>query len=236
MRGKYTIFLVLLITLVAGFWGATILARQNTALPSGVTTTPPLTAVTRTTTPTPTPTTVTVTVSPKPVWPTVTAQTLVPPVTKGCQQDGRSTADWNTDDDTGNGQTMVSGPIADVLPSAGACYDTIVFRVASSDAPGFVARYVPQVTNDPMGVPVPLFGMADLQLTIFAPVDGASWNGYDYRTGSEYGSLRHIKFAGSFEGVTTFGIGVKDKVPFAVEYSHNEGSGSGKVIVYLAHE
>ena len=236
MRGKYTIFLVLLITLVAGFWGATILARQNTALPSGVTTTPPLTAVTRTTTPTLTPTTVTVTASPKPVWPKVTAQTLVSPVPKGCHQDGGSTADWNTDDDIGNGQDMVSGPIADVLPSAGSCYDTIVFRIASSEAPGFVARYVPQVTDDPTGVPVPLFGLADLQLTIYAPVDGASWNGYEYRTGGEYGSLRHIKFAGSFEGVTTFGIGVKDKVPFAVEYSRDESNGTGTVIVYLAHE
>ena len=213
-------------------------------LPSGVSTTiPSVTSVvpttkksptvTKTTTVFATPTETFHTMSPRPS----TTTSLPPVLPVGCVQDGMNTADWDTDDDIGNGRTMVTGPVTDLYPSPGECFDTIVFDINTQGQPGFVARYVPQVTYDGSGEPVPLFGLADIQLSIFAPIDNYElWNGYEFVTGSEYGSLRNIKFAGSFEGVTSFGIGVKDKVPFAVDYVSGGSAGTGKVIVRLAHE
>jgi hypothetical protein len=49
-------------------------------------------------------------------------------------------------------------------------------------------------------------------------------------------TLRELRNVPDYEGYSSFGIGVDHKVPFAVEYEIGGSSGTGKVIVYLAHE
>lgn len=151
---------------------------------------------------------------------------------------------WNTDRDTG-GVPMTpedDGEIFDVSPSGdwSRGYDVIVFNVSSLSDVQFDAEYVDapdRIMTEGKGDPVNLFGMADLRLTIHAPVNVDLFHGFDYRaSAADYGALRQIKYAGTQERQTTFGIGVDHKVPFAVISGPDGSSGTDKVTVYLAHD
>ncbi len=161
--------------------------------------------------------------------------TPVPP-TVGCTDQGMNPSDWNTAEDTAPPRNPTTdGGIDDVTPSAGACFDQVVVRTDTTSDVGFAARYVPLVTQDASGRPVPLQGEAFLQWSVFAPVaDPALFQGFGFTADDTYRTLRQIAFAGSFEGVTTFGVGVDTQVPFAVE-SRKNARGATEIVLYLAH-
>ncbi|MYR07733.1 hypothetical protein GTV32_16125 [Gordonia sp. SID5947] len=145
-------------------------------------------------------------------------------------------ATWNTAEDSAPPRSPVAdGGIVDVSPGAGPCFDQVVFRTDSTSEVGFTARYVPQVTREGSGAPVPLQGAAHLQLSIFAPaVNPDLFQGFGFVADHTYRSLRQVAFAGSFEGVTTFGIGVDHETPFAVE-TRRAGDGATEVLLAVAH-
>lgn len=178
--------------------------------------------------------------------PSTTTVTVAPaPMTEAaCKPHELDPRCWNTNPDTGGTLLGIgdNGEVFDVSPSADweHGYDVIVFNVSSLTDVQFKAEYVDapdRIVTEGKGDPVNLFGMADLRLIIQAPANGNLFNGFDYRASAEdYGVLRQVKYAGSFEGQTTFGIGVDHKVRFAVESELGGSSGTDKVIVYLAHE
>lgn len=122
--------------------------------------------------------------------------------------------DWNTSSKE-RGVGLVMGQLFDVRPGQHECWDRIVFDLDTTDYVGFEIGYVPVVTQDGSGFEVPVAGSAALQLTIdaWAP---ELFAGYGYN--ANWGALREIKYAGSFEGVTTFAIGVTGVLPFAVSH------------------
>ncbi|GLY38160.1 hypothetical protein Amsp01_041840 [Amycolatopsis sp. NBRC 101858] len=106
------------------------------------------------------------------------------------------------------------------------CYDRVVFSVNGSADVGFAARYLPVVTSDPKGDPLPVPGGAALEFAIRAPALGSDDAGHQPgRVLASVGdtlvstpgwpSLRAVRFAGSFEGRCVFAIGVRAKLPFA---------------------
>jgi hypothetical protein len=205
----------------------------------GVTITP--TTLTPVTTPTAT-ATVTVTAPPRPMWPTETFKTKNPATAQGCIDNGLNADDWDTVDDFGSG-AMSDGPIFDVSASPGPCYDTIVFNVHTLGDTGFTARYVDVVSDGGQGAPIQGFkGSAYIQLTVNAPLEtdesGTVVDPERYSLPDPVGfeTLRELRNVPDYEGYSSFGIGVDHKVPFAVEYEIGGSSGTGKVIVYLAHE
>jgi hypothetical protein len=124
-----------------------------------------------------------------------------------------------------------------------ACYDRVVFDINGPqhnygrEAVGFVARYVPVVTADGSGEPVPVAGHAVLEVTIRAPIDGTDNQGHQpWRQAPRVGqslvapariagwsSLTAVTFAGSFEGQTTVAVGVRETRPFRVWVSSEQG-------------
>lgn len=154
--------------------------------------------------------------------------TTVSPV--GCFDPADHSGDWNMDTKV-RGVGLVQGLLFDVRPGRHECWDRIVFDVDTTQEVGFRIGYVPVVTQDGSGFEVPVAGMAALQLTIdaWAP---EQFVGYGFS--AEWDSLREIKYAGSFEGVTTFAIGTVGKVPFAV--SHWLEGDTMHVIIDLYHE
>lgn len=109
-----------------------------------------------------------------------------------------------------------TGEVTNVRAGRHTCYDRLVLDI---DAPlrGWSVQYVSVVTHDPSGMPVPVAGGARLQVTVQAGVvatdswftsSGALVNTAGYRT------FRDVRFAGSFESVTTFGLGVRARLPF----------------------
>jgi hypothetical protein len=131
------------------------------------------------------------------------------------------------------------GEITNVRAGRHDCYDRLVIDLHGSAAPYNVA-YVNPVIEDPTGFPVALRGGAFLQITAHSP-DHTVTNRptYSPRNTRElvdvtgFSTFRQVAHVGSFEGVTSFGLGVRARLPFRVFTL--SGGATGRVVVDVAH-
>lgn len=115
------------------------------------------------------------------------------------------------------------------------CYDRLVFD-ASGPIDGYIVSYVDTVFEDPTAVPVPLRGDAKLSITVIAAAYDESGNlTYVPANRTElvdvtgFQTFRQVAWAGSFEGTTTVGLGVRARLPFRVFNLPN------RIVVDVAH-
>jgi hypothetical protein len=133
-----------------------------------------------------------------------------------------------------------SRPLVDVRAGRHTCYDRLVLEFRGP-VNGYNVRYVKQVSQDGSGKPVPLAGRAALQVTVVAPAYDA--NGRPtYRPADPkhvvdvrgFASFRQVAWAGSYEGYTTLGVGVRRSLPFRVFILAGPG-GHSRLVVDVAH-
>ena len=141
---------------------------------------------------------------------------------------------WGSQPETRNmGST---GEVVDVRAGRHTCFDRLVLDV-SGDVNGYFVRYVDQVRADGSGQLVPVRGGARLEVVVTAPPTPTdAWflpNGELLDT-SGYRTFRHLAWAGSFEGQSTFGLGVRARLPFRVILLDGPGTGS-RMVVDVAH-
>jgi hypothetical protein len=115
------------------------------------------------------------------------------------------------------------------------CYDRLVFDV-NGPADGYWVSYVDTVYEDPTGVPVPLRGGARLSVTVQAPSYDENYtptytpaNRAELVNVTGFQTFRQVAWAGSFEGQTTVGLGVRARLPFRVFTL------PGRIVVDVAH-
>lgn len=116
------------------------------------------------------------------------------------------------------------------------CYDRLVLDVRGVRSLGtWRAEYVPAVSEDASGRPVALRGGAFLQISFGA--DQAIRASRELVPVSGFRTFRQVATAGSFEGVTGIGLGVRARLPFRVQtVSGIPGSTNGvRVVVDVAH-
>lgn len=111
------------------------------------------------------------------------------------------------------------------------CFDRVVIDLKGRTPTGYRVRYVDQVYADGSGDRVPLRGGAKLQIIVNAPSYSASKKNLVDVDG--YRTLRQVASAGSFEGQTTFGVGVRARLPFRV-FKIDDGSTS-RLVIDVAH-
>lgn len=132
--------------------------------------------------------------------------------------------------------TGSTGKVVNVRAGRHACFDRLVVDVGG-DLDGYVVRYVSQVARDGSGTPVPLRGGAKLQVIATAPaVATDAWflpNG-ELLDPTGYRTFRHLAWAGSFEGQSTFGLGVRARLPFRAFILDGPGDRS-RLVVDVAH-
>lgn len=128
--------------------------------------------------------------------------------------------------------------LANVRTGQQACYDRMVFDM-QGPASDYNVHYVDNVYSEGGGFLIPLQGGAKLQITVQASSYNTSTGQTTYPgvvgqtlpgvnlTG--YQTFRDAKFAGSFEGYTSVGLGVRARLPFRV---FQLGS---RVVVDVAH-
>ena len=133
-----------------------------------------------------------------------------------------------------------SASLTNVRTGRHTCFDRVVFDIAGK-APGYSARYVTNVVQDGSGFVVPLRGGAKLELIVRSPAyDAAGRSTYRPANRREltdvagYRTFRQLAYAGSFEGQTTIGLGVRARLPFRVFTLAGPGSGS-RIVVDVAH-
>ncbi|MET9764577.1 hypothetical protein ABZ016_36860 [Streptomyces sp. NPDC006372] len=145
---------------------------------------------------------------------------------------------WGSVAKTDTGATLT--PVRDIRTGRHDCFDRMVIDLpgAGGDV-GYSVRYVDQLHQDGSGRHIPVAGGAVLEVRVAAPA-------YDPETGAAtyparagrplpgvdlagYRTFRDTRFAGSFEGETQIGLGVRARLPFRVLQL------DGRVIVDVAH-
>ena len=120
--------------------------------------------------------------------------------------------------------------------------DRVVLDLNGLGRVGYLVRYVPAVHADPSDRPIPVAGAATLQVTIQAP--GFRESGHQaWRTPWRLGqrladggtTLRDVRFAGTFEHVTTFAVGVRTRRPFRVLALPDSANHITRLVVDVAH-
>ncbi|GLZ38575.1 hypothetical protein [Actinokineospora sp. NBRC 105648] len=146
---------------------------------------------------------------------------------------------WGSGDKNAGG--LERGPLTNVRSGQQDCYDRLVLDFAAPGAHGYSVRYVPEVVEDGSGRPVPLRGGAKLQITAYAPAyDDAGHSTYNPPNRAElvnvtgYQTFRQVAWAGSFEGYTTIGLGVRARLPFRVSTLDGPGTAS-RIVIDVAH-
>ncbi|WP_426225265.1 AMIN-like domain-containing (lipo)protein [Pseudarthrobacter sp. DSP2-3-2b1] len=135
---------------------------------------------------------------------------------------------------------MSAATVTNVRTGQHYCFDRMVVDLNGS-VDGYTVRYVPKVVQDGSGFTVPLRGSAFLQVTVNAPAYDDSGRGtYEPKNRAEvtnvsgYQTFRQVAWAGSFEGYTSLGLGVRARLPFRVFTLDGPGSGS-RLVVDVAH-
>jgi hypothetical protein len=137
-------------------------------------------------------------------------------------------------------QIGTTAPVKNIRTGSHACYDRMVVDIPGGGSGlGYSVRYVNRLHQDGSGRPIAVGGGAVLEVRVAAPA-------YDPETGkptypgrvarplpgvdiSGYRTFRDTRFAGSFEGETQVGLGVRARLPFRVLQL------SDRVVVDVAH-
>jgi hypothetical protein len=131
-------------------------------------------------------------------------------------------------------------PLFNVRAGRHACFDRVVFDVNGLYTPGYQVAYVPAVAQDGSGDVVPVRGGATLRVVIHAPAYTPDYDPLLPPAGSSvadvrnFSTLRDVVMAGSFEGQTTVGVGVRARLPFRVFVLPGPGE-MNRVVLDVAH-
>ncbi|HVF13892.1 MAG TPA: hypothetical protein VM942_04790 [Acidimicrobiales bacterium] len=133
-----------------------------------------------------------------------------------------------------------TAPLGSVRAGRHDCFDRVVFEI-DGPASGYQVRYVSQVRTQGEGAVLPLAGGAFLEVVLLTNVfDELGHLHYAGRVGDRlnvtgYRTLRDVKFGGCFEGYTTFGVGVRARLPFRVFTLAGPGTHS-RIVLDIAHK
>ena len=138
-------------------------------------------------------------------------------------------------------QAMSSASVTNIRSGQHYCFDRLVIDVKGK-ATGYNVRYVSKVVQDGSGLPIKLRGGAFLQVTAHSPSYDSTGkatfvpaNRSEVTNVSNYKTFRQVAWAGSFEGHTTLGLGVRGRLPFKVFTLAGPGTGSTLVIDVAHH-
>jgi hypothetical protein len=133
-----------------------------------------------------------------------------------------------------------SGPaesLTEVRTGRHACFDRVVFDIGGSGPVEYHVSYVDNVYTEGEGKLVPLAGGAKLQIVVHAPAydeDGnPTYDGVPPNVGG-FRTFRQLAWLGSFEGQTSFGLGVRATLPMRVLVLSGPGD-AHRVVVDVAH-
>ena len=140
------------------------------------------------------------------------------------------------------GGTLSSAPLVQVRTGRHDCWDRVVFEFAGP-VKGFSVAYG-QTWTEGQGLALSPYtaGGALLRVSLKAPAYDANHVAtVPYRTGEHaanalgYRTLRDVVFGGSFEGYTTFAVGVRAQLPYRVFVLSGPGTHS-RIVLDVAHQ
>jgi hypothetical protein len=138
---------------------------------------------------------------------------------------------WGSTAKSAGPSTSPGSPVTNVRTGRHECYDRFVVDLGGP-ASGYRVRYVNRYRAEGSGNVIPLPGGARIEIIVRAP--GESYGGTVGQplpgvTVAGYDTFRSHRYGGSFEGTTSFGLGVRARLPFRVMKAGN------RVVVDVAH-
>lgn len=131
-------------------------------------------------------------------------------------------------------EPTATAPLTNVRAGRHPCFDRLVLDLGRAD--GYHVRYVATVTQDGSGRPVPVRGGARLLVVAIAPDHDAGYhptftprNRRELVPVTGWTTFRQVAWAGSFEGRSSIGLGVRARLPFRVFTL------PGRIVVDVAH-
>ncbi len=133
---------------------------------------------------------------------------------------------------------MTSATVTGVRTARHDCFDRLVIDIAGRPAAGYDVRYIePPYRAEGSGTPVRLAGGAVLQIVVRAPAYDANGRA-TFRPqrfdSSGFRTFKDLAWGGSFEGQSSFGVGVRARLPFRVLQLDGPGNGT-RLVVDVAH-
>lgn len=122
---------------------------------------------------------------------------------------------------------MGTGEVDTIRTGRHECFDRLVVDIDGPPA-GYRAEYVDEVTQDGSGFVVPTPGGARIQFVVRHP----SFSIPQLPSVAGFSTFRSVTYAGSFEGQTTLGVGVRARLPFRV---FTIPGGHGRIVLDVAH-
>ena len=151
--------------------------------------------------------------------------TPTPASARGCS------VTWGSTAKTAGPSTSPGSPVQNVRTGRHPCYDRFVVDLGGP-ASGFAVRYVNRYRAEGSGNVIPLPGGGKLEIIVRAPGEGFGGTVGQPLPGvtvAGYETFRSTRFGGSFEGQTSFGLGVRARLPFRVMKVAN------RVVIDVAH-
>jgi hypothetical protein len=130
---------------------------------------------------------------------------------------------------------MVQNKVHAVRAGQHACFDRLVIDLGAGRAPGYHVRYVRAFHADGSGKLVRTSGHAKLLVVVQAPA-AASFRADNRHLASVAGfaQFRQVAGLGSFEGITSVGLGLGGRAPFRV-FEFRTMSHNVELVVDVAH-
>lgn len=138
---------------------------------------------------------------------------------------------WGTNAKQGGPVNPVTTPVKDVRADEQPCFDRLVIDLGKGPHVGFRVSYVSKIVADPSGKTLPVRGKAFLLITVRGPAaHGYPANAVNLVSVAGFDMFRQVRGAGSFESVTSIGVGVRVKMPFRAFVVSGPGPNSRLVI------
>ncbi len=130
---------------------------------------------------------------------------------------------------------MVPNSVLDVRVGKHACFDRLVFDLGVGRAPGYHVSYVPAFHTQGSGMAVPTTGHAKLLVNVRAPAAASFSASNRHLVGvAGFAEFRQVAGLGSFEGITSIGLGLAATAPFRVLEFRN-ASNHVELVIDVAH-
>lgn len=140
-----------------------------------------------------------------------------------------------------NVEIFSGGSVTNVRAGRHACFDRMVIDVRGH-AHGYNVSYVSSVSQPGSGLPVPLRGGAYLHVVVLVAAYDQNTglptyspaNGNELVNTAGFATFRQLAMAGSYEGYTHIGMGVRARLPFRVFALDGPGD-TTRIVVDVAH-
>jgi len=143
---------------------------------------------------------------------------------------------WGSLAKSAGGTAMSSASLTGIRTGQHPCYDRLVVDLTQAQGPLPYAVSYTTVRGVGSGNPIPLAGGADLQITLRAHGESLSFADPNHIANvTGFRTFRQVASAGSFEGVTVLGLGVRARLPFRVFVLDGPGAGHQRLVVDVAH-